>query len=159
MDESEAARVDRLVDEAVAKARQLGVDKLVLDVYFNGYFRARDAVAYGFEEVLEADSKFSFKPAGRHLTFLKRDVPVSVHGDAYSSMELLEDSRRVFGLTTTFESHHTGEFYSVASIDAFIEGAWIEVIKRIKEMQEARRKKLKDDPNRIADLKQRFGID
>ena len=26
MDESEAARVDRLVDEAVAKARQLGVD-------------------------------------------------------------------------------------------------------------------------------------
>jgi hypothetical protein len=175
---SEADKIYVEVERRKKRAQELGLPKIVFDFYhklaqwYPAWAEFPDHIPRSVSDVQQGRKRgVEFTLGKDRYTFAWSERSGSVpDGDVYWSgeLELLENEKRVFQIRVHGSSDEvTGVYWTPSEVAAFVEGPWVKAIsalaveaKRAHEdaLEQAELRK-KEDPNKLAELKERFGIE
>ena len=165
----------RLVEERRQLAKQMRLDEIVCDLYYNclprsAYTRETGAPAGSEPEVLSvrnirrkfSNSAHEYNISGLQLTFAVEDSAAPmIKGDLHEYLTVSVEEKEVFIQMVEFDIREYGTLRKPGYVCSFIEGPWVGILQRLHERHQAaaaeREKRWKDD-QLIAEAK-RFGID
>ncbi len=184
---SEVERIHALVEHRKSRAKALGLLETAFDFYceLSRWYpesakNTPGLVPVSVSDVQRKDKDVEFSHEEDRYAFRWReDQPVIAEGKVYrfAHLELLSSGRRVFeiglsGRPTVSKFDYV--FWIPNVVESFVEGSWVKTlgvlaaeVNRLREetlkAQELRRHeeelRRREDPEHLADLKERFGID
>jgi hypothetical protein len=171
-----------------SRARELGIPELIWDLFDSvkhypsysrndpaGYQRFVPSFVTEIHEPTKDDIAFAYGGVNYFFSWKTKKVE-SFHSDFDRIREdgqlvLSTNDDRVFELTLRGEQDMSGDDYvpetwELREIEAFIEGPWVEhlqelnsrIIQHRQSVHEADARKRREEPAKLADLKNRFGI-
>lgn len=167
------------VERRKARAKELKISDVVFDTYEKKYLKYyptwfssehnREALP---PEVIGAESLdnkgVKIRLASGTYTFKYAEKVKNLENDVWidGEFELLAEDQLVLAFSVYGVIGEYVTEYSINDIEAFIEGPWVEDLRRLSALIEAynlkrkqeREKRERDDPQKLADLRKRFGI-
>ena len=184
---SDAERVYEMVERRKERAKGLGLPKTAFDLYceLTRWYPESAKNTPGFipesvSDMQRKDKDVEFSnEADRYAYQWREDHSVIAEGKVFRSahLELLVNGRRVFGLGVSGSptvSQFDYVFWIPRVVESFVEGPWVKTItalaaevdrlrdEAIKAQERQRREeevRQREDPEHLAELQERFGID
>jgi len=176
---TEAHRVFEEVQKRKRAAREIGVDKLISDLYFSQiqYYpswiqHSRDYVPDEISQATESgskkedaekvieitlfDKKYTFEFGSK--SFSLPDGENTTHGD----LTLYENEKKVLKLNCSLNYDEICSEWRPFDIEAYIEGNWIGCFTKLKEIIKEKKEQKEiqgaEDPDLVKKMKENFGI-
>lgn len=177
---TEAQKVYIEVAKRKGQARSLGLDELMVELFFSEIRHYPSRLKHDRntvpEDVTEARNLNSKNSEIQEL------IEITIYGNNYSfeftehsfslpdgdyathgTVTLFSQKRKVFSVVCSLDSDQYGSKWRSFSIEAFVEGDWISDFEKLRqEVRRAQRRReieRAEDPEHIAELKRNFGID
>lgn len=175
---SEADRIMAEVERRKQRAKELGLPKMVFDFYYESarFWPARwaacpDYFPHSVADVQEIGRGVSFSLGQDRYTLKWSQSSVWLpDGDVGWSgqLELSANEKRVFQISVDGRSDEgVGVFWTPSDVTAFVEGPWVKSISALAvtakrahaEALGLAERLQRENPKKLADLKERFGIE
>ena len=165
VNETEAAKIIRIAEERKIRARDLGVEKVVLVLFFS-----RGSKALNPDELRKSSIVTNITEDTKDEKFIKYSFRLRnktfkcVYDVAASLFELYVDGKKSLSIVMFQEDIGSSDllYWSCIKFEGFIEGEWVQDLKDLIQQNAAdtseKEKKEKESSARIKKLKEDFGI-
>ncbi len=179
---SEAEKVYAQVEARKRRARELGLDKLLCELWHRHYLycwpdqikRLGHQTCPWVADAIDLDSgkavDESKKETRIKIIVREREYIVGFSEKTYTFpeyslyglLEVFSGSGRVLAINLSGQVVEWGTEWSAFDVEAFIEGDWIQDFKHIEKAivkySDEQKRREREDPTKVADLKKRFGL-
>jgi hypothetical protein len=170
---TEAYRVQEEVRKKIKIAEEKGVKELISNLYFNYLRHCPKVYVPKIIDSIQEEKKdekevilISFKGEKYRFEFSERRS-IAPDSNTYGLLELFSDEKKWLAINVSLEISNSSfaTKWKPFDIEAFIDGDWIEDLKRLKDLIIIRQSKELEGDNRakdskkIQELKDNFGID
>jgi hypothetical protein len=177
--ETETQRVYRLVEEKKAKAKELRLPEIIIDLYFYQIINyptwlnsddRKDLVPseVKFAEEIKNDPQVKQIKVGLLqnvyiLEFKNRSVTMpNGSSETHGSLELQLKDKKILAIDMICEYNQLGSIWTPYDLQTFIDGAWVNDFQGLKkhtiELGKKREEKERNRPQNIKNLKDNFNI-